>query len=96
MIYKGGKMCINCSLFQLGIPLNDETLDQMSDEERQFWGDFLYQANCEFYDAKAREDMRPFKPSADLTEKYRFAVGELSGKNYCQILQLEMIFDFGN
>jgi len=79
---------------QIGKPLTQETLDAMPKAESAFWEDFLTQARVEL-DAKTAEKVsRPYAPTADLAAKYRRAIGEFKGGAYCQIKQLEGLFDF--
>ncbi|MFA6136320.1 MAG: hypothetical protein WC705_03120 [Candidatus Paceibacterota bacterium] len=79
---------------QLGIPLNDQTLAEMSQEERNFWLDFLEEASDVIEKMADEEATQPFTPPASLLSKYNMAVARYDGRAYCQILQLEEIFNF--
>ena len=88
---------------QQGIPLNDFTLSKMSPEEREFWKDFLKEADQVIGEEHDKRDMdkRTKKaknfiliPSPSLQAKYNKAIVEHDGEKYCQIQQLKNIFVF--
>lgn len=81
-------------LVQIGVPLNDETLSEMTEEERDFWLDFLGHAR-RVIDEKEREGkQKPFMPPPDLVQKYQKALADYNGARYCQVRQLQQIFAF--
>lgn len=79
-----------------GIPLNQTTLSRMSEEERDFWMDFLEEAarivKVFAYDGGTRN--RPWDPPESLRAKYWKAVAEYDGMQYCQVNQLSELFRF--
>ena len=88
---------------QLGIPLDEFTLSKMSEEEREFWEDFLKEADQVIGEEHDKRDMdketKKVKnfiliPPLSLKEKYQKAIAEYDGEKYCQIQQLKKIFVF--
>jgi len=92
-------------VMQQGIPLNDLTFSKMSKKERNFWNHFLKKAQevIDKEDAKRKIDDKTKKakkknvilmPPLSLKSKYEEAVKKYDGRKYCQVRQLEDIFDF--
>jgi len=79
---------------RLGFPLNEQTLSQMTKEERKFWMDFFEEAHKVIEDMKAHDETIPFTPPSSLKEKYQKAIIDYDGEKYCQIRQLQGIFTF--
>ena len=82
------------NFMKMGVPLDDNTLAQMSKGERDFWSGFLHQANQEIAKCENKRSPHPFKPSSSLKKKYFHAIRDLDGAKYCQVRQLKMIFHF--
>lgn len=83
---------------QLGVPLDNYTLSAMAEEERAFWLGFLSLAKGEYDEARSSRAQRPYLPSAELVMKYREALAREQDKGigYCQMRQLEAIFNFSS
>lgn len=79
---------------QMGVPLDDDTLSRMTEEERAFWEDFLKEAFQVIDEKKAKDETMPFTPPSSLREKYDIAITEHDGQKYCQIRQLQGVFAF--
>lgn len=79
---------------QIGVPLNEEIFSEMTEEERNFWVDFLGHAR-RVIDEKEREGkQKPFMPPPDLVQKYQKALADYNGGQYCPVRQLPQIFAF--
>lgn len=74
-----------------GIPLNENTLESLSKEERDFWNEFLPLAQKEIDENTGK---RPYQPSKKLQDMYNLALEKYDAKKYCQIQQLLNIFNF--
>jgi hypothetical protein len=80
---------------QLGIPLDNFTLNAMEDvDEKLFWIMFLEQAQYEISEHKEAGETMPYTPSDSLREKYEIALMQYNGSKYCQVRQLQQIFAF--
>lgn len=82
----------------IGEPLSNEVLAAMGAEERSFWNSFLQLAK-DTLDAKEAERRMPgekIPAPAELARLYHEAIEKHDGGKYCQVRQLEQIFDFGS
>lgn len=76
-----------------GIPLNDEVLAGMEDEEeRAFWLDFLGEAQTLFDEMMAKGEIPRFTPTPSIIEKYQYAVNVYDGRRYCPVIKMEKAF----
>lgn len=74
------------------IPLNNATLEQMSEEERLFWQGFLIRAKY-FVDAeKEKGSSFPYTLPPRLFADLRKALTVYDGEKYCQVNQILGIF----
>lgn len=91
-------MCGGCGMSrpaqQLGIPLDDITLDSMDKKEHAFWIDFLEEAQKVLSELRRSGQAEPYTPPASLAKKFHKAVNKYDGAKYCQIRQLREIFSF--
>jgi len=71
----------------LGIPLSPEILGEMNEEERSFWLNFLR----EIQDLQDQPDEMLVLPEA-LLEKYNTAVQSYDGLQYCQMIQIKILY----
>lgn len=79
-----------------GVPLNMGTMASMSQEEVVFWNDFLPDAQLAIDVLEEEGKQPPFEPPASLRAKYRHALEKYNGGIYCQVRQLQRIFNFGD
>lgn len=75
------------------IPLDEETLSGMTDQERVFWKTFLKKAGDVFYGEQAKGTPHPFPIPPELHEDFRAAIVEYHGDMYCPFAQLRAAFD---
>jgi hypothetical protein len=82
--------------FQLGVPLNDETLSRMSEKERNFWMEFFDEAQLAIENMKmdGKNGSYLIQAPPTLVGKYKKAITQYNGRIYCQTKQLEHIFKF--
>ena len=80
--------------YPIGVPMDEEMMMAMRPEEELFWVDFLNSAGAVINRMEAEGKTPPFDPPASLSEKYRTAVEKYDGRIYCQVRQLEAIFNF--
>lgn len=87
-------MCGGCMPVQLGIPLNEYTLNNMNPEEKSFWLGFLEEAEKVIDEMMEEDATQPYTPPNSLRKKYQTAVTRHNGRDYCQVRQLEGVFAF--
>ena len=76
-----------------GIPLNDEVIAGMEDEEEKaFWLNFLDEAQVLLDEMVARDETPPFSPTSSIIEKYQYAVNVYNGRIYCPVIKMEKAF----
>ncbi len=76
-----------------GIPLDDEVLAGMEDEEEKaFWLRFLDEAQTLFNEMVAKDETPPFSPTPSIIEKYQYAVKVYDGRRYCPVIKMEKAF----
>lgn len=78
---------------QKGVPLDEETLREMKPKERAFWMDFLSKAQKLIQQRKSEREKGPFMATPLLVALYRKAIKRYEGEKYCQVRQLESIFN---
>lgn len=75
------------------IPLNEETLQKMTPNERAFWENFLYRVDrCVRNEVRAGAS-RPYRFPETLRELLSIAVKLYDGNQYCQVNQIREVFD---
>lgn len=79
---------------QLGVPLTDEVLEAMSKEIKKFWYSFLGQSMKICKKNRSAKALIPYTPPLSLQKKYEKAIRDYSGGKYCQVRQMEEIFNF--
>jgi len=82
------------SVMQQGLPLDDGAFARMTEEERDFWMDFLGEAEKVIGEMTDRGETQPFAPPQSLREKYQKALIKYDGGKYCQVRQLQGVFVF--
>jgi hypothetical protein len=75
------------------IPLNRETLNRLSKEERAFWNDFLPRIMAAMKEAEETGEEKPYKLTPELENLFRVGITAYAGDQYCQIHQIRSIFD---
>lgn len=96
ILYNGRRSVPMCTCaavpVKLGVPLDEEHLNAMGVEERNFFLGLLAQGQREIRMAEARGEHSPFVPSNYLRGIYRRALTEHNGGAYCQVRQMQVLF----
>lgn len=79
---------------QLGAPLDNLALSRMDESQRFFWLGFFKEAETVINDLENKGEAKPFTPPDSLKAKYEEALAKYDGERYCQIKQLQAIFNF--
>ena len=86
-----------CALSPSGhIPLNQETLEGLSADARQFWGEFLPKVMMAIKEEEEKKSSVPYDFSPDLHDYLQTAVTFYEGDKYCQVHQIRQLFDCSN
>ncbi len=77
---------------QLGVPITDEVLAAMPEEEQVFWVEFLSAIKDLILTPAVEKTLGHAKMPPELAEKYRIALEKYNGARYCQMQQIANIF----
>jgi hypothetical protein len=87
-------MTLRRSCMQKGVGMTNEVFAAMPAEERDFWHDFLQEAQRVIAYRKEAGEKKPFAPTESLCVKYQTAIDTYDGEQYCQVQQIREMFSF--